>query len=232
MTPDFWHTRWQRGEIGWHLDGINRHLAQYWPELTLSQKGRVFVPLCGKSLDILWLAARGYGVLGVELSAVAVRQFFQDNGLDVQAQALAPLPFSRWAMDEVELLCGDFFDLTPALLLGPNGAGVDAVYDRASLIALPPAMRPGYASHLTDLLRAARAPDGVVESLLISLEYDQGRMSGPPFAVSEAEVRSLFEPGFSVERIASFDVLSEHPKFVARGLDALREQVYRLRLNT
>jgi thiopurine S-methyltransferase len=232
MTPDFWHGRWQRGEIGWHADAINRHLAQYWPKLAVRPGARVLVPLCGKSLDMLWLAARGHRVTGVELSRVAAEQFFRENDLGAHCVDLSPRPFSSCAVDEVELLCGDFFDLSPELLLEGDAGPLDAVYDRAALIALPPSMRPGYAAHLTRLLRTAGRPGMSTESLLISLEYDQGQMSGPPFAVSDEEIHALFEADFSIGRICSFNALSENPRFAQRGLTALSEHIYLLRLRT
>jgi thiopurine S-methyltransferase len=230
MTPDFWHARWQRGEIGWHSETVNRHLTRYWPELSVAPGGRVLVPLAGKSRDMLWLAGLGHGVLGVELSGAAVEQFFVENDLAPERVDLAPLPFMRWTVDELELLSGDFFDLSPQLLLDERGAGIAAVYDRASLIALPPEMRPAYARQLATLLRGAPHAGGAAESLLITLEYDQQRMSGPPFSVTGDEVRSLFEADFSVQRIASFDALAENPRFATRGLNALREEVYRVKL--
>ncbi len=232
MRPDFWHQRWQRGEIGWHSDAINRHLTQYWTALTPRPDGRVLVPLCGKSLDMLWLAGRGHRVVGVELSRLAVEQFFRENELDARCTDLSPLPFSRCAVDEVEVLCGDFFDLSPELLIAGDAGGIDVVYDRAALIALPPPMRPRYAGHLAELLRATGTSGVAAESLLISLDYDQTQMTGPPFAVTDDEVHALFDAAFEVECIGSFDALSEHPRFAKRGLDALRENIYRLRLRT
>lgn len=126
-------------------------------------------------------------------------------------------PFQRYQVDEISLLVGDFFDLQRAQL-----TGISAVYDRASLIALPPETRPRYARHLSRLL-----PDGV-RSLLITLEYDQARMKGPPFSVTEPEVRALFEASFQIETLSVFDALAESPRFRARGLDSLDERVYRL----
>jgi len=229
MTPEFWHQRWQRGEIGWHSEDINRHLAEHWPALDVPATGRVLVPLCGKSLDMLWLAGRGHRVLGIELSPIAVAAFFAENGLHAQVQDLAPEPFVRWSVDELELLVGDFFDLSPRLLQDAGG-GIDAIYDRASLIALPPALRPAYAAHLASLLRGAGGTAAPIVSLLITLDHDPSRMQGPPFAVSETEVRALFGADFRIEAVADFDALAESPGFRARGLDWLREHVYRLEL--
>ncbi len=136
----------------------------------------MFVPLCGKSLDLLWLAGQGHPVLGVEISPVGVESFFQENGLKPQVTD-AP-PFRRYQVDELTVLCGDFFALTPGHL-----QGVTAVFDRASLIALPPELRPRYAEHLQGLLR----PETRI--LLVTLDYDQAEMAGPPFSVGEDEVR-------------------------------------------
>jgi thiopurine S-methyltransferase len=216
MTPEFWHQRWQRGEIGWHSDEINRHLAEHWPRLGAAPGSRVLVPLCGKSLDLLWLAAQGHRVLGVEISPLAVEDFVAENRLD--AVRLEDPPFRRAVADEIELLLGDFFDLTPV-----HVPGIGAVYDRASLIALPPDMRPRYARRLAELV----SPE--CPSLLITLDYEQSQMNGPPFAVAEGEVRELFGSAFDVEPIAAVDVLAEQPRFRERGLDRLIEQVYRLR---
>lgn len=216
MTPEFWHQRWQRGETGWHSDEINPHLERHWPRLGVAAGATVFVPLCGKSLDLLWLAGQGHRVIGNEISPLAVAAFFAENGLQ-PVQSESP-PFTRFVADEIELLQGDFFDLTALHL--PR---IDAVYDRASLVALPPALRPRYALALADLL----APG--VPVLLLTYDYDQAQMTGPPFAVSAAEVATLFGGAFAIEPLAQVDVLADHPGFRARGLTALTEQVYRLR---
>lgn len=216
MKADFWHQRWQRREIGWHAESFNRHLTEHWPRLRAPAGGRVLVPLCGKSLDMLWLAGEGHRVLGVELSEIAAAAFFGENGLTPSVEEVPP--FRRYRVDDLEVLAGDFFELTPAL-----AEGVTAVYDRAALIALPPEMRPAYAARLSALL-TPRVP-----SLLITLDYDQSRMQGPPFAVSADEVQALFAPAFDIESVADVDILEESPRFAERGLDRLREHVYRLR---
>ncbi len=216
MTPEFWHQRWQRGEIGWHSDEFNRHLAEHWPGLGASAGSLVLVPLCGKSRDLLWLAAQGHRVIGVEISGLAIDHFLAESALS--ATRLEQAPFTRFIADEMELLVGDFFDLTSA-----HVPGIGAVYDRASLIALPPDMRPRYAARLAELV-----PSGS-PSLLITLDYDQTQMNGPPFAVAKGEVRGLFGDAFDIDAIATVDVLAEQPRFRERGLDRLTEQVYRLR---
>src|SRR5690348_8907776 len=145
---DYWIERWKREDTAFHQDEINPYLRRYWQELHLppasatvrSGKSEVFVPLCGKSRDMLWLRNQGYSVLGVELSPVAVQAFFEENGYTprhVAREKTTQLdqfdPFNRWEANDIRILCGDFFDLSKDDL-----AMTSAVYDRASLVALPP----------------------------------------------------------------------------------------------
>jgi thiopurine S-methyltransferase len=181
-----WIARWREGRIGFHEGKPNalleRHVAR------LAGYRRVLVPLCGRAEDLAFLAARGHEVLGVELAEQAVREFFALHDL---APAIAARgPFVEYRAGAIAVLAGDFFATTPALV-GP----VDAVYDRAALIALPPALRSRYTAHLRSLM-----PDGG-RALVITLEYDQQLMAGPPFAVFETELRAL-HAGWTVELVA------------------------------
>lgn len=204
MNPEFWHARWERGEIGWHLDEINTHLLRYWPALALPASARVFVPLCGKTMDMLWLAGEGHRVLGVEISEIAVRELFAQHELSPTVTKVGR--FQRWQADELTVLCGDFFDLTSAEL-----ADVGAVYDRASLIALPPAQRPAYAKHLK-AIAPAQAP-----MLLITLAYDQREMRGPPFSVHADEVAECFAERYGIDHLDTIDALAEARASAAAG---------------
>ncbi len=215
MEPSFWHARWQSNEIGFHQVEINAHLQNYWPTLHVEAGGCVFVPLCGKSRDLLCLAGQGQRVLGVEISPIAVQDFMRENRLAPVSSQQSP--FIEHRSDEITLLEGNFFALNPAQL-----AGITAVYDRASLIALPPPMRARYARHMALLLRSG------VPVLLVTLDYPQPEMDGPPFAVSAAELASLFDEHFQIEALGGQDILAENPRFQARGLSRLSEQVYRL----
>ncbi|MGD8312744.1 MAG: thiopurine S-methyltransferase [Gammaproteobacteria bacterium] len=215
MDQDFWHQRWAANQIGFHLPEANPSLVRYWPRLGLDSGSRVFVPLCGKSLDLLWLLEQGHRVVGVEISRLAVAAFFEENGLVPEIRQEPR--FSRWRRDELELLCGDFFDLQAADL-GP----VAGVFDRAALIAMPPAMRPGYAAQLGSLLEPG------TQCLLITLSYNQLEMNGPPFAVTNAEVGRLFDNRFTITRLHTADVLAAHGRFREAGLSALVESVWQL----
>jgi thiopurine S-methyltransferase len=215
MQASFWHERWERAEIGFHKQEINAHLEQFWGRLELRAGQRVFVPLCGKSLDMLWLAGEGHPVTGVELSPLAVAAFFEENQLSPRRYREGA--FEVWEADEIRILHGDFFDLEPHQVADCGG-----VYDRASLIALPPTMRAGYVRHLGSIL-----PSGI-QVLLVTVEYDQAKRSGPPFSVGEGEVRALYEPADAVELLYTHDALSPDSPWRQQGLTWLEEKVYRV----
>jgi thiopurine S-methyltransferase len=215
MQREFWLERWQRNEIGFHQQEFNAHLQEYWKHLRVPPEGPVLVPLCGKSRDMLWLRAQGHPVVGVEISALALRDFFTEHRLTPQLTHRPP--FDLWQADGIDLLCGDFFELMPSDL-----AGIVAVYDRASLIALPPPLRERYAARLVELLPSQ------VEMLLVTMEYPQGQMQGPPFSVAEEEVRALYTRHYRVEPLYTKDILAENPRWRERGLGHLVEKVYRL----
>ncbi len=209
-----WRTRWEEGNTGWHRAEAHPALER-WAARLPAPPARVFVPLCGKSRDLVWLHDRGYQVVGAELSARALRDFFSERGLRPEETAQGGLTCLRAA--RYELWCGDFFAL-PALPPFP------AIYDRAALIALPRASRPGYAERLRGLL----APGGVM--LLLSLDYPLPATGswavdepGPPHSVPEEEIRALYA-GLGFERLDRADVIDESPRFRERGLAHLYEQ--------
>ncbi len=145
MNLEFWHERWEKNDIGFHQENINAPLQKYWQSLKLNDNERVFVPLCGKSRDLLWIQSQGHPVLGVEVSPLGVETFFKENNL--QASSVSDGKFIRWKCGTLEILCGDYFDLQLSHL-----EGVAVVYDRASLVALPPEMREQYVKHFVSLL--------------------------------------------------------------------------------
>jgi len=217
MKKDFWLERWDRGEIGFHQDEVNPYLIQYWPQLHVDRDGMVFVPLCGKSRDMLWLREQGHHVLGVELSATAVQAFFKESGFSPKYTSEGK--FDRCETDGIRILCGDFFDLRKDDL-----TKVGAVYDRASLIALPPEMREQYARHLVGILPPA------TQILLVTMDYPQADMQGPPFSVTSEEVTALYRDYAEVRLLTKLDVLANNPRFRERGLSSLQECIFLLTL--
>ena len=137
MDEAFWIDRWNRHQIGFHEQEVNSHLRNFWRDVAPSPSAVVFVPLCGKSRDILWLRERGHTVIGVELSRVAVNAFFSENGLSARGGRKGR--FEVYESEGIRILCGNFFDLTP-----DDVEGVTAVYDRAALVALPHSMQESY----------------------------------------------------------------------------------------
>lgn len=215
MDHDFWLSRWQQNQIGFHLPEVNPRLLEHASVLPRVPGQRVLVPLCGKSIDMVWLAQRGLRVLGVELSALAVDTFFQEQRWTPRVTQEGA--FTRYATDHVEILCGDVFALDRA-----NVGELHAVYDRAAMVALPPTLRGAYAQQLSRLLPPSAT------GLLVSFEYDQAEMNGPPFSVSEAEVRSLLSRAFEITHLADYDILQDEQRMRDRGLTQLHEHVYAL----
>ena len=215
MQPEFWQERWARNQIGFHLPEVNPYLQRHWPQLGLVDGAKVLVPLCGKSLDLVWLASQGCHVVGVELSEQAVEAFFSEQGLAPQISRRGD--FKVYQTGLIEVWCGDFFALDAQAV-----AGCSALYDRAALIALPPLMRAQYAERLTALLGRG------CQGLLVTLDYDQVQKAGPPFAVSDAEVRVLLGEHWALDRLEEQDILGESWKFVQDGVTRLDERVYRL----
>lgn len=215
MEANYWQERWQEGRIGFHQDAVTPLLQRYWPMLASPEGSRVFVPLAGKSLDLVWLRAQGHRVLGIELSRLAVEQFFAGHGL--RATTHESRHGTHFVADGIELICGDAFALDAEAL-----ADCDAVYDRAALIALPPELRQRYIGELY-----AQLPIGC-RGLLITLEYPQQQKAGPPFSVEEAEVRALYGRDWTLSVLERSDILASQPGFVAEGVTSLHTVAYRL----
>ncbi len=189
MDRDFWLDKWNANQIGFHKDTVHAALAAHIDRLSLSSDARVFLPLCGKTRDIDWLLSRGYRVAGAEFSDLAIRQLFAD--LDIAPAITDHGSLTHYTAPGIDIFGGDIFDLGAATL-GP----VDAVYDRAALIALPPETRPRYAEHVSGI--TANAPQ-----LLIAVEYDQSAMNGPPFSVEAAQISRYYAQEYEITLLAS-----------------------------
>ncbi len=215
MQAEFWLEKWEAYEIGFHQQEINAYLKAYWPLLKLNSNAKVFVPLCGKSRDLLWLLEKGHQVIGIELSPIAIRHFFEENGMDYCISYDGAFPC--WEADNLIILEGDFFKLNASYL-----QDVSAIFDRASLVALPPELRQQYVRHLQSLFPKA------IQILLVAFEYDQDEMNGPPFSISDEEIQVLYQNDFNITQLFEANVLNEYPKFSAYGLKELLEKVYLL----
>ncbi|HEX7341011.1 MAG TPA: thiopurine S-methyltransferase [Rhodanobacteraceae bacterium] len=215
MQAEFWLQRWREGRTGFHRDAPMPLLVQHWPALDVPEGSRVLVPLCGKTLDMPWLVEHGYRVLGVELSPLAVAQFFDEHGL-VPTTRTSALGVHHVA-GNIEIIHGNVFDLDDVTL-----ASCDAIYDRAAIIALPPPLRTRYAREVYE-----RLPEGC-RGLMITLEYPQHEMDGPPFSVDTANLSDLLGHTWRIGMLERRDILASQPGFQRDGVTDLHTGIYRL----
>ena len=192
MDAGFWHQRWEKNEIAFHESKANPLLVKHFNELSLAKGRRIFVPLCGKTLDISWLLSKGYRVAAAELSQIAIEQLFMELGVQPETSTVGEV--EQWSANNLDIFVGDVFALSRKVL-GP----VDGIYDRAALVAFPEEMRKRYTAHLMETT-------GQAPQLLICYDYDQSLMEGPPFSVSNDEVKRHYAVNYDVTLIASTDV--------------------------
>lgn len=222
MEAQYWQKKWNEDQIGFHQSDVNKRLVEYWSKVTESStpsKHCIFVPLCGKSLDMLWLHSQGHRVLGIELSEKAVTAFFEENQLPFEV--VPDGEFQRFSgidtANGLTILVGDFFALTLE-----HTAQCTAVYDRASMIAMNSDMRADYARQLAKVTPAGST------GLLLLIEYDQARMQGPPFSVSDTNARELLLTNFDINELAHYHGPERLGNLAKRGLETLHERVYLL----
>jgi len=208
-----WLEFWANNETNWHSDVVTQELEKYLGLLKLESGDTVFVPLCGKSLDMIYMLNRGFSVIGVEVSEIGIKQFFHENGLDFTISQVGE--FDLYSAKNIEIYCGDFFSLTSKHL-----CGVKAVFDRKSLIALDRNLRQKYVKHLNDIISLG------VRILLITLHYPKHQMSGPPFSVDKSEVESLFSMAFNYQELKPFQDIENGLKLARSGVDYIENAAY------
>ena len=215
VDNNHWLDRWQEDRIGFHEASVNRHLQNWFPRLAPAPGSGVFLPLCGKAVDIHWIARQGFEVVGIELSSIAIEAFFAENSLDFER--VETDRFVEYKSANITLLQGDFFDLKHDDL-----SHCQLVYERAALIALEHHDRPRYYDHMLSILPAS------CDMLLVSLEYDQTEMQGPPFSVPTEEILQRYQNAFSIHMLETGNIIDERPRWRKVGLSALQESVFSL----
>lgn len=209
MEADFWHQRWNDNDIAFHQGKANDLLIRHFDQLGLDKNQRVFLPLCGKTRDIAWLLAKGYRITGVELSEKAIVELFEE--LETTPDITQHGPLQLYQADGIDIFVGDLFDLSADII-----GKVDAVYDRAALVALPKEMRKRYTSHLNDISKTA-------PQLLLCYEYDQSQMKGPPFSISDNEIHSHYKRDYELSLLENSPV-----KGGLKGICPATEKAWRL----
>ncbi len=213
MTRTHWHDRWEQGRINFHKADFNPNLVKYWLNLCSNSEASAFVPLCGKSLDLIYLAEQGHNVIGCELVELGIKAFFEENQLSPQVTKIDEL--NCWQDQPFTIYQGDYFKIPAASI------NAEYLYDRAALIALPKDIRAQYASNLT------RIAPHLKTGLLITLEYDQSQYAGPPFSVPKNEVFELFSSEFDIQILARH-VTTDKPPVMRENDVELVEVVYKL----
>lgn len=208
MDTEFWHSRWAENRIGFHLNETNPALTKHWHAVKATRDSRVLVPMCGKSVDLIWLAQQHNQVIGIELSDIAVKAFFAEQLYTPMVSGVGAE--TVYEFDEITIHSGDFFSVP----VEP----VDVVYDRAALIAMPQNIRQRYAERLLALLKNGG------RILLVTVDYPQEQLDGPPFCVAKEEVESLFKD-CQVTHLARDDADESHPRR-QRGLTRFAEEIW------
>ncbi|MCK6265838.1 thiopurine S-methyltransferase [Vibrio sp. ZSDE26] len=210
QDPEFWHNKWAANQIGFHLEDVNPLLINYWPKTAPKRSDSVFVPLCGKSEDLVWLASKHDSIQGVELSQIAVRSFFAEHFYTPMVTTLNG-QHELYQFDELSIFTGDVFTAPVEK--------ADIIYDRAALIALPESMRSDY----VELIKSKLTQSGRI--LLVTLDYPQQEMAGPPFSVPKSEVETLFSE-YKITHLYRDEADESHPKRAKKGLSRFAEEVW------
>ena len=217
MELSYWQSRWQKGNIGWHMDTVYPLLPQICNHLGINSDARVLVPLCGKSLDLLWLADHCDTVTGVDISQKALQHLMQQHHESFVKDTSHG--FSIYRSDSLVLWEGDFTKLPPEQIPTQH-----LIYDKASIIALPAEKREHHAEKVIEL------SDPNTQIVIQTFEYNQSEMTGPPFSVDTQELKRLFGHRFKLKCLHEQSKLKELQKFMRRGLSSyLTEKVFHLK---
>jgi len=207
MNPEFWQKRWQEGRIGFNQSTVNPLLIEYFNRLNLTAGSRVFVPLCGKSIDMVWLATQDYDVVGVELVETAVQEFFAEQNIEPTVYQQADNPMIKYYQGQlsgqvITLWVADIFALT-----AKDIGSIDAVYDKAALIALPDDMRVRYSEQVrklsSDTSKVNGANNEITPQLLLTLHYDQRKKNGPPFSIDDEQIQQYYGQHYQISELTS-----------------------------
>ncbi|KAI5622776.1 putative thiopurine S-methyltransferase, partial [Silurus asotus] len=248
MAPSEWEERWQEGRIGFHQPHVHQQVLLLLmlkdnldKVLCGREQVRFFFPLCGKAVDMKWLADMGHVIVGVDISEIGIKQFFEEQNLEYKEEPVPAIPEAKVHLISIYLLYelklrtlkyGTFFcfqssDAKISLYkcnLYEFSSAIEGqfggIWDRGSLVAINPCDRQKYASLIMSLM------DKDCKYLLNTLEYNPELYKGPPFFVPEEVVKSLYGNACDIELVQQRDALRE--KFKAWGIDSLLEKLYLL----
>jgi thiopurine S-methyltransferase len=214
LEHSFWHERWKTSKIGFHLNESNPILKKNFETLNLKFGSTVLVPLCGKSLDLIYIKELGFDVIGFELNLIAVESFFKENNIDFEIVDYEC--FKCYRSDRITIYVGDFLQFPKELL---EGLPISGIYDRAALVALPLSMRKDYYQKMISLY-----PIGS-KVLCVTFEYDDSKTSGPPFSVNFSEVDKHLNSYFKIMVIEKYEGDMDNPRLSKEGCNYMIEKV-------
>ncbi len=189
MDAEFWHKLWDSNEIGFHNKDVNELFLNNFSKLNFKKNSRVFIPLCGKTVDIKWLLDNSYSVVAIELNENAIKELFSSLQLETSIKKMGSL--TLYSAKNIDIFVGDIFELNQSIL-----GKVDIIYDRGAIVALPTTMRQEYTSLLVNITQNT-------PQLIISYEYDQNLMEGPPFSVKESQLKEYYSDFYNLELMES-----------------------------
>lgn len=216
LTPEDWKQRWQDGHTGWHKNVVHPALIKYFERLELTAGDQVFVPLCGSSVDMEWLAEQGINIIGCEISDKAIAGFFER--VELQPEKTRQDELVSWKAGSYTLYQGDYFAMQ-----ANHVERIRAVYDCASLIALP---REGETGRKAYLRKMRELVSDEVKTLLITLDYEQPEFGGPPYPVGYEEIVWQYAFDHIIEFISEQQTLVTEPCLRQHGLNRVTEWVY------
>jgi thiopurine S-methyltransferase len=184
MNNEHWLERWKEKNIGFHEDKVNSLLIKHFKNLNLSRNSKIFIPLCGKTLDISWFLSLGHDVMGVELSELAVIELFEELNITPKIQEVNGM--IHYSSQGIDIFVGDVLHVTSEML-----GKIDVIYDRAALVALHKDVRIKYTKHLRELSNTA-------PQLLFCCEYDQNIMKPTPFSIEADEIKEHYENHYKI----------------------------------
>lgn len=201
MNKVFWNNKWENNEIGFHQNNVTPLLKKYLHYFLdkNSIKKSCLLPLCGKTFDLIYLSEFFKEVTGVELIKKAIEDFYIENNLEMRTRN------SSISSKNIEIFNEDFFSFNKS-----ENKKYSYIFDRASLIAISPVSREKYVQSIK------RSMSTNCKIFLITIEYKQDQIEGPPFSLSDDDVKSLFKD-FKLEKLCRESVIGQNQKF--KGLN-------------
>ncbi|XP_059544721.1 thiopurine S-methyltransferase [Myotis daubentonii] len=217
LTLEDWQEKWVERKITFHQEQGHQLLKKHLDAFLKGESGlRVFFPLCGKAVEMKWFADRGHSVVGVEISELGIREFFTEQNLSYSEEPIKEIPGAKVfksSSGNISLYCCNLFDLPRA-----NIGKFDRIWDRGAFVAINPGDRKRYADIMLSLMRKG------FQYLLSVFSYDPTKYAGPPFYVSDDEIKRLFGSVCTCQCLEKVDAFEERHK--SWGIDYLVEKLY------